>query len=145
MMWIGSVPERPNGPHSKCGMPERASEVRILPLPQHEKNEDVLANYLVRAKTSSFFSCYNECMDDKRVIATIKKVMPAVVSIAIAKHLEDLEKELPKELYPFIPSGPSGEKLQIPSRWWTSAGWCRWAAGRDSLWTRTGSSLRTSM
>ncbi|MGC9599636.1 MAG: trypsin-like peptidase domain-containing protein [Minisyncoccia bacterium] len=53
-------------------------------------------------------------MDDKRVIATVKKVMPAVVSIAIAKHLEDLEKELPKELYPFIPSSPSGEKLQIP-------------------------------
>jgi serine protease Do len=53
-------------------------------------------------------------MDDKQVIATIKKVMPAVVSIAIAKHLEDLEKELPKELYPFIPGGPNGEKLQIP-------------------------------
>jgi len=53
-------------------------------------------------------------MDDQRVIATIKKVMPAVVSVAIAKHLEDLEKELPKELYPFIPSGPGGEKLQIP-------------------------------
>jgi serine protease Do len=53
-------------------------------------------------------------MDDKRVIRVIKKVMPSVVSIAIAKHLEDLEKELPKELYPFIPSGPGGEKLQIP-------------------------------
>ncbi len=53
-------------------------------------------------------------MDDKRVIATIKKVMPAVVSIAIAKHLEDLEKEIPKELYPFIPNGPEGQKLQIP-------------------------------
>ncbi len=53
-------------------------------------------------------------MDDKRVIAVIKKVMPAVVSIAIAKHLEDLEKELPRELYPFIPSGPGGEKLRIP-------------------------------
>ena len=53
-------------------------------------------------------------MDDKRVIKIVKKVMPAVVSIAIAKHLADLEKELPKELYPFIPSGPAGEKLQIP-------------------------------
>ena len=53
-------------------------------------------------------------MDDKRVIKIVKKVMPAVVSIAIAKHLADLEKELPKELYPFIPSGPGGEKLQIP-------------------------------
>ena len=36
-------------------------------------------------------------MDDRRVIKIIKKVMPAVVSIAIAKHLEDLEKEMPKE------------------------------------------------
>jgi S1-C subfamily serine protease len=53
-------------------------------------------------------------MDDKRVIRTIKKVMPAVVSIAIAKHLEDLEKEIPKELYPFLPSGPNGQKLQVP-------------------------------
>lgn len=53
-------------------------------------------------------------MDDKRVIRVVKQVMPSVVSIAIAKHLEDLEKELPRELYPFIPSGPCGEKLQIP-------------------------------
>jgi len=37
-------------------------------------------------------------MNDKRVIKTIKKVMPAVVSIAIAKHLEDLEKEAPGDL-----------------------------------------------
>ena len=40
-------------------------------------------------------------MDDKKVIKTIKKVMPSVVSIAIAKHLEDLEKDspnLPKDL-----------------------------------------------
>jgi len=34
-----------------------------------------------------------------------------VVSIAIAKHLEDLEKEIPKELYPFLPGGPH---LKIP-------------------------------
>ena len=53
-------------------------------------------------------------MDDKRVIKTIKKVMPAVVSIAIAKHLEDLEKEIPKDLYPFLPGGPDGQRLQIP-------------------------------
>ncbi len=53
-------------------------------------------------------------MDDRTVIITIKKVMPAVVSIAIAKHLEDLEKEIPRELYPFLPSGPDGKKLQIP-------------------------------
>lgn len=33
----GSVPEWLNGPHSKCGMPERASGVQILPLPQRNK------------------------------------------------------------------------------------------------------------
>ncbi len=53
-------------------------------------------------------------MDDKKVIKTIKRVMPAVVSIAIAKHLADLEKEVPKDLYPFLPSGPNGEKLKVP-------------------------------
>jgi len=53
-------------------------------------------------------------MNDTRVVDTIKHVMPAVVSIAIAKHLEDLEKEIPKELYPFLPGGPSKPQLKIP-------------------------------
>lgn len=48
------------------------------------------------------------------VISTIKSVMPAVVSIAIKKHLEDLEKEIPPELYPFLPGGPNGKKLAVP-------------------------------
>jgi S1-C subfamily serine protease len=43
-------------------------------------------------------------MDEKYVIRTIKKVMPAVVSIAIAKTLADVEDEIkksvPKELTP---------------------------------------------
>ncbi|HVM77210.1 MAG TPA: trypsin-like peptidase domain-containing protein [Candidatus Paceibacterota bacterium] len=42
-------------------------------------------------------------MDDRRVIKIIKRVMPAVVSIAISKKLADLEKEMPKELYPSVP------------------------------------------
>ncbi|MEY4731914.1 MAG: hypothetical protein RL681_860 [Candidatus Parcubacteria bacterium] len=41
--------------------------------------------------------------DEQRVIETIKKVMPSVVSIMISKHLEDVEKELPHGLYPFLP------------------------------------------
>ena len=44
-------------------------------------------------------------MDDKHVIKTIKKVMPAVVSIVISERLEDLEKELPKEFYAGVPGG----------------------------------------
>ncbi|MBI3588815.1 MAG: trypsin-like peptidase domain-containing protein [Candidatus Liptonbacteria bacterium] len=53
-------------------------------------------------------------MPEEKVIKTIKKAMPAVVSIVITKHLEDLEKEIPPELYPFLPSGPDGPKLKIP-------------------------------
>lgn len=53
-------------------------------------------------------------MSDEKVISTIKKVMPAVVSIVITKHLEDLEREIPPELYPFLPSGPHGPELKIP-------------------------------
>ncbi len=53
-------------------------------------------------------------MDDKKVIKTIQKVMPAVVSIVISKHLEDLERDIPKEMYPYLPTGPDGKKKTIP-------------------------------
>lgn len=41
--------------------------------------------------------------NEKKVIATIRKIMPAVVSVMIAKHLEDIEKEIPPELWAQIP------------------------------------------
>ncbi len=42
-----------------------------------------------------------------RYTDVIKRVMPAVVSVVIAKHLEDVERELPEELMPFIsPDAP---------------------------------------
>ena len=53
-------------------------------------------------------------MGEKNIIAIIKKTMPAVVSIVISKHLEDLEKDLPPEMYPFLPTSPDGKKLDIP-------------------------------
>jgi S1-C subfamily serine protease len=54
-------------------------------------------------------------MDDSRVIKIVRKVLPAVVSIAIAKHLKDLEAEMPKEMYPSIPGTPAAaEKYKIP-------------------------------
>jgi S1-C subfamily serine protease len=54
-------------------------------------------------------------MDDARVIKIVRKVMPAVVSITIAKHLKDLEAEMPKEMYPSIPGTPAAaEKYKIP-------------------------------
>jgi serine protease Do len=48
-------------------------------------------------------------MDDKRVIKIIKKVMPSVVSIAIAEKLEDLRHQLPKGADVTIPDGAADE------------------------------------
>ena len=48
-------------------------------------------------------------MDDKRVIRIIKRVMPAVVSIAISKKLADLEKEIPADVLPGVALKPSGK------------------------------------
>ncbi len=42
-------------------------------------------------------------MNQSPVVQTIKKVMPAVVSIAIGKTVETLEKEIPPDLLPFLP------------------------------------------
>ncbi len=58
-------------------------------------------------------------MNDKKTIAIIKKVMPAVVSIAIAKHLADLEKELSQESSPAADGAANNkpvekEKIDIP-------------------------------
>ena len=49
-------------------------------------------------------------MDEKRVIRTVKKVMPSVVSIVIAKRLEDLEREMPVGHYPFVPGAQNEKK-----------------------------------
>ena len=43
-------------------------------------------------------------MDEKKIIKTIERVMPAVVSIAISKHLEAVEKENVADIYPFLPA-----------------------------------------
>ncbi len=45
------------------------------------------------------------------ITEAIKKVMPAVVSVVISKHLDDLEKELASESLPFF---PFEEPLKIP-------------------------------
>ncbi len=48
-----------------------------------------------------------------QVVETIKKTMPAVVSIIISKSLKDIEKELPAELFHLFPMGEA-PKLDIP-------------------------------
>lgn len=59
---------------------------------------------------------FSRNIEEKKIIRTIKNVMPAVVSIVISKHLEDLQKEIPSELYPFLPQGPDGPQLKIPEQ-----------------------------
>lgn len=52
---------------------------------------------------------------ERTVISTIKKVMPAVVSIMVAKSADSLEKNIPQELLPFVHHGKHNEKrLDIP-------------------------------
>src|SRR5436309_2537894 len=53
-------------------------------------------------------------MDEKDTIAIIKKVMPAVVSIAISKHLKDVENNLPSDAASFLPVNPETKKVEIP-------------------------------
>jgi S1-C subfamily serine protease len=49
--------------------------------------------------------------EEKQIIKTIQRVMPAVISIVISKSLKELEKELPS-LYPQLT--PGNPLLQIP-------------------------------
>jgi len=51
--------------------------------------------------------------DEEKVITTIKMVMPAVVSVVISKHLEDLEKEMPRDLFHFLPGVVGRRKKKI--------------------------------
>lgn len=53
-------------------------------------------------------------LDEWRTIRTIKKLMPAVVSITVSKHLEDIEKDLPKELYAELPKAADGKTVKLP-------------------------------
>ncbi len=57
--------------------------------------------------------------EEKRVIKTIEQVMPAVVSVIITRHLEDLEKESPEELYAFLPGTKKTKDggLKIPQEY----------------------------
>ena len=56
----------------------------------------------------------NAMMEERRVIRTIKKVMPAVVSITVSKHLKDIERDIPKELYAELPKAADGKTVKLP-------------------------------
>jgi len=49
--------------------------------------------------------------ENSQVVRIIKKLMPAVVSIAISKDIEDLKKEIDTDIIPFL---PKGKKFEIP-------------------------------
>ena len=51
-------------------------------------------------------------MEETKIIKTIKKVLPAVVSIVISKSLEAIEKEIPEELWHLLPF--ENHHLDIP-------------------------------
>lgn len=57
---------------------------------------------------------------EEQVIATIREVMPAVVSIVISRHLEDLEKDMAPEVLSINPSSTgrkTRKKVDIPEQY----------------------------
>lgn len=61
------------------------------------------------------------------IVQTIKKVMPAVVSIAIAKKLDALEKEIPPDLMPLLPFRHG--HLQVPDEMMDAKGMVKIGGG----------------
>jgi len=77
-------------------------------------------------------------MLQKQITSTIKEVMPATVSIVITKHLEDLEKEMPRELYSFLPHNSSGPKVKIPKIFADNKGMVQVGGGSGFIVDRNG-------
>lgn len=61
----------------------------------------------------------------------IKRVMPAVVSIVVAQALEEVEKEIPPEVLPFLPFEHS--KLKIPDEYLDAHGMVKIGGGSGFL------------
>lgn len=74
--------------------------------------------------------------EQSSVIQIIKKVMPSVVSIIISKSLEELEKELPATLSPYLPSGTPMPK--IPEEEIDAHGMVKIGGGSGSIVDKTG-------
>ncbi len=78
-------------------------------------------------------------MNKSPIVDAIKKVMPAVVSIIISKSLDELEKEVPKELLPFLPYG--GLRSQIPAEEIDARGMVKVGGGSGFIVEKTGTIL----
>lgn len=78
-------------------------------------------------------------MAKSQTIETIKKVMPAVVSIVISKSLVELEKEIPPEVLPFMPFGHP--HLDIPQEEIDSRGMVKIGGGSGFIVEANGTIL----
>jgi len=70
------------------------------------------------------------------IIATIKKVMPAVVSISISKSLKSIEKEIPPDMVPFLPF--QNGHLQVPNEMIDKKGMIKIGGGSGFIVDKTG-------
>jgi S1-C subfamily serine protease len=68
-------------------------------------------------------------MDEEKTISIIKQVMPAVVSIAISKHLKDVERDLPADIASSFPINPKTQKMEIPDEFVDSHGMVQIGSG----------------
>ena len=75
-------------------------------------------------------------MNTSLVVTTIKKVMPAVVSIAISKSLASLEKEIPPDLAPLLPFRRG--HLQVPDEMMDADGKVKIGGGSGFIVEPTG-------
>ncbi len=78
-------------------------------------------------------------MPKSQIVETIKKVMPAVVSIVISKSLEDIEKEIPPEVLPFLPFNKP--HLDIPPEEIDSRGMVKIGGGSGFIVNKNGTIL----
>ncbi len=75
-------------------------------------------------------------MEHSPNIQTVKKVMPAVVSIAISKTLEALEKQIPSDLAPLLPFQDG--HLQVPDEMIDAKGMVKIGGGSGFIVDSTG-------
>ena len=75
-------------------------------------------------------------MDHTQTIDTVKKVMPAVVSIAISKSLAALEKQVPPDLAPLLPFQDG--HLQVPDEMIDAKGMVKIGGGSGFIVDHTG-------
>jgi serine protease Do len=68
-------------------------------------------------------------MDEEKTISIIKQVMPAVVSIAISKHLKDVERDIPADIASSFPINPQTKKMEIPDEFVDSHGMVQIGSG----------------